>query len=123
MDHIGIDVHKKESRICILADGGELIERRIRTEPARPHRDRGLDGQRVGGAVSGRPGPRGDRRRPGLRAHVRDAAPRVLIEVGEPLTYVQEQLGHHSPAFTLAFYGRLILLPMIPRRYSARYPN
>jgi len=47
----------------------------------------------------------------------------VLIEVGEPLTYVQEQLGHHSPAFTLAFYGRLILLPMIPRRYSARYPN
>jgi hypothetical protein len=35
MDHIGIDVHKKESQICILADGGELIERRIRTEPAR----------------------------------------------------------------------------------------
>jgi transposase len=35
MDHIGIDVHKKESQICILADGGELIERRIRTEPER----------------------------------------------------------------------------------------
>src|SRR5712692_6037526 len=35
MDHIGIDVHKKESQICILADGGEVIERRIRTEPAR----------------------------------------------------------------------------------------
>ena len=26
MDHIGIDVHKKESQICILAAGGELIE-------------------------------------------------------------------------------------------------
>ncbi len=25
MEHIGIDVHKKESQICILADGGELI--------------------------------------------------------------------------------------------------
>jgi transposase len=35
MDHIGIDVHKRESQICILADGGELIERRIRTEPER----------------------------------------------------------------------------------------
>jgi transposase len=35
MDHIGIDVHKKESQICILAEGGELLERRIRTEPRR----------------------------------------------------------------------------------------
>jgi len=35
MDHIGVDVHKKESQICILAEGGELIEQRIRTEPER----------------------------------------------------------------------------------------
>jgi hypothetical protein len=35
MDHIGIDVHKRESQVCILADGGELSERRIRTEPER----------------------------------------------------------------------------------------
>jgi transposase len=35
MDHIAIDVHKKENQICILAEGGELIEQRIRTEPAR----------------------------------------------------------------------------------------
>jgi len=35
MDHIGMDVHKKESQLCILAEGGELIERRIRTEPQR----------------------------------------------------------------------------------------
>ena len=26
MDHIGIDVHKKESQICVLAEGGELID-------------------------------------------------------------------------------------------------
>src|SRR5262249_47997001 len=32
MDHIGIDLHKRESQICILAEGGELIERRIRTD-------------------------------------------------------------------------------------------
>ena len=32
MDHIGIDVHKKHTQICILAEGGELIERRVRTE-------------------------------------------------------------------------------------------
>ncbi len=35
MDHIGIDVHKKESQLCILAEGGERIEWRIRTEPER----------------------------------------------------------------------------------------
>src|SRR5262245_29836010 len=35
MDHIGIDLHKRESQICILAEGGELIERRIRTDPHR----------------------------------------------------------------------------------------
>jgi hypothetical protein len=35
MDHIGIDVHKKDSQICILAEGGELIKQRIRTEPDR----------------------------------------------------------------------------------------
>src|SRR5262245_54668226 len=28
MDHIGIDVHKRESQICILAERGELIEQR-----------------------------------------------------------------------------------------------
>jgi integrase len=32
----------------------------------------------------------------------------LLIQAGEPLTYVQQQLGHHSPAFTLAVYGHLI---------------
>lgn len=35
MDHVGIDVHKKDSQICILSQDGELIERRVRTEPAR----------------------------------------------------------------------------------------
>lgn len=35
MDHIGIDVPKRESQIRILAEGGELIEPRIRTEPER----------------------------------------------------------------------------------------
>ena len=33
MDHIGIDVHKKESQIRNLAERGQLIERRVRTEP------------------------------------------------------------------------------------------
>jgi transposase len=33
MDHIGIDVHKRESQICILGAGGDLIERRVRTTP------------------------------------------------------------------------------------------
>jgi transposase len=35
MDHIGIDLHKKESQICILGEVGELREQRIRTTPER----------------------------------------------------------------------------------------
>jgi len=31
MEHIGIDVHKKETQICILTEDGKLIERRVRT--------------------------------------------------------------------------------------------
>jgi hypothetical protein len=30
-----MDVHKKESQIGILDEAGELIERRVRTEPQR----------------------------------------------------------------------------------------
>ena len=32
MDHIGIDVHKKDSQIRILGEEGDLIERRVRAE-------------------------------------------------------------------------------------------
>jgi transposase len=35
MDHIGIDVHKNESQLCILGERGELSEQRIRTTPDR----------------------------------------------------------------------------------------
>jgi hypothetical protein len=35
MDHIGIDVHKKESQLCIPGERGELREPRIRTTPER----------------------------------------------------------------------------------------
>jgi transposase len=35
MDHLGIDVHKRESQICILVDGGDPIERRIATSRER----------------------------------------------------------------------------------------
>ena len=31
MDHLGIDLHKKSSQICLLTPGGELLERRIQT--------------------------------------------------------------------------------------------
>lgn len=35
MDNIGIDLHQRESQLCILTQEGELIERRIRTTAAR----------------------------------------------------------------------------------------
>ena len=34
MDHIGIDVHKRESQIYIVAEGGELIEQRSERNPS-----------------------------------------------------------------------------------------
>jgi hypothetical protein len=38
----------------------------------------------------------------------------LLIEAGEPLTYIQQQLGHHSAGVTLTVYGHL--LPRSDRR-------
>ena len=35
MDHIGIDLHKRESQICIETDEGEVLEQRIRTDRER----------------------------------------------------------------------------------------
>jgi len=35
MEHVGIDVHKNQSQICIIAESGELIERRIVTDRKR----------------------------------------------------------------------------------------
>jgi hypothetical protein len=32
MDYVGIDVHKRESQICIETEDGEVIESRIRTD-------------------------------------------------------------------------------------------
>lgn len=35
MEHIGIDVHKNQSQVCILTESGEMVEKRIRTEGKR----------------------------------------------------------------------------------------
>ena len=34
MDHIGIDVHKQESEICVLTEAGEVRSRRLPTRQA-----------------------------------------------------------------------------------------
>jgi len=35
MDNIGLDLHKRESQLCILTEGGEILERRIHTSRER----------------------------------------------------------------------------------------
>ena len=35
MDCIGLDLHKRDTQLCILTAAGEIIERRVRTDPAR----------------------------------------------------------------------------------------
>ena len=35
MDCIGLDLHKRDSQLCVLTEAGEVIERRVRTDPAR----------------------------------------------------------------------------------------
>ena len=43
------------------------------------------------------------------RPHVlRHTFASLLIQAGEPPTYVARQLGHHSPAFTLRVYGHFV---------------
>ena len=58
MDHIGMDIHKMESQICILTEAGERTERWVGTEPERfaaVLRDRhsvgGLHRQQMGGSL------------------------------------------------------------------------
>src|SRR5712692_4286479 len=68
MEHIGIDVHKVESQICILTEGDEVVGRRIRTQR-----------ERFAAVVGGRP-----------RA-------KVLIEASTESEWVArclEELGH-----------------------------
>ena len=100
MDHIGIDVHKRESQICILAEGGELIERRIRTEP-----------QRFAEALGGR------------------APARILLESSTESEWVArclEALGHHlvvaDPNFApVSESGRLCRRGRDPARGTRRW--
>ena len=36
MEHIGINVHKRESQLCVIIEAGEVtLEQRIRTERGR----------------------------------------------------------------------------------------
>ena len=44
-----------------------------------------------------------------IRIHdMRHTYASLLIEAGKELHYIQQQLGHHSPAFTLSVYGHLL---------------
>ncbi len=44
-----------------------------------------------------------------LRIHdLRHTFASLLVQQGEPLTYVQAQMGHHSAGFTLQVYGHLL---------------
>ena len=83
MDHIGIDVHKRESQILHPRRGGRgdraahphrarALRRRAGGPAPRPDCDRGLDRQRMGGPLPRGARPRGHRRGPELRAHVCD---------------------------------------------------
>ena len=47
MEHVGIDVHRNQSQICIITSEGEMIEKRVSTERAR-----------FGTALSSHPGAR-----------------------------------------------------------------
>jgi transposase len=82
MDIVGVDLHKRESRLAIKAPDGTITDRCIvttrerltavfRRSAARAHATRGEQGERVGGAPPRVAWPRGDRGRSELRADVR----------------------------------------------------
>ena len=45
MENRGIDVHKKESQLCIITEAGEVLELRIRTERGRFKEELGARGK------------------------------------------------------------------------------
>jgi hypothetical protein len=47
MDTIGLDLHKRESQLCILTEAAEILERRIHTSRERLQRCSGLGPRRV----------------------------------------------------------------------------
>lgn len=83
MDTIGLDLHKRESQLCIIGSQGEITEKRIVTTRERftavllggslPDSPRGIDGERVGSQTSGIAGTRGHSCRSGVRSDVRYA--------------------------------------------------
>jgi hypothetical protein len=94
------DLHPRRGRRARRApgpDGAATIRRR----PGRPSPGtdppRGLDGERVGGAVPGRAGPRGHRRRPELRPDVRGAE-----SEGEDRSARRAGPGRSGPAGSLS---------------------
>jgi hypothetical protein len=50
VEHVGIDVHKKQSQICIFTEAGEVLHQRIQTQRERfaagDEQSRGEDGAR-----------------------------------------------------------------------------
>lgn len=44
MDHIGMDVHTKESQICTLAEGDKLLDRSSSARASSGHKDDELVG-------------------------------------------------------------------------------
>ena len=107
MDHIGIEVHKRESQIYILAEGGEVIKRRIRTEPERF------------GAVLGTRSRAGSSSRHRKPYSLRHTCATLLLSQGQTPSYVASQLGHSSPVMTMTRYAKF--LPRERREAPARF--
>ena len=70
MEHIGIDVHKRESQSSIVAESGELLEQRTRTEP-----ERSVDGRDEGTGLREQPSGFVPERRWGGVVPVHDRGP------------------------------------------------
>ena len=106
MDHIGIDVHKRESQIYILAEDGEIVERRIRTE-----------GERFAAVLGDRPRARiliehlagQDPRAPRLRS-----VPGVGPVSAAAFLAAIDDVGRFHHAHQLEAY-----LGLVPREYSS----
>ena len=86
MEIIGLDLHKRETQLCRRQSDGRIVDERIPTSRARFTADvrragagddppRGQHRERVGRRAPRAARPHGDRRRPELRADVRDPQP------------------------------------------------
>jgi len=117
MDHFGIDVHKKEGQLCLLAEAGELTERRIGTE------ERCFAESCLLGAYRPVHGLSDTQRHVRARLTVRDTRVRTRTWYISLIRALLRQRGLSVPAGSAEAFPWRVLARPLPGRCARRWPR